>query len=39
MLTAYYAARGWDEVTGRPTPEKLKELGLQWVVKDLWPEN
>ncbi|GAB4577959.1 MAG: aldehyde ferredoxin oxidoreductase family protein [Anaerolineales bacterium] len=36
MLTAYYAARGWDAKTGRPTPVKLRELGLDWVVDDLW---
>ncbi|MBS1245766.1 MAG: putative aldehyde ferredoxin oxidoreductase, partial [Chloroflexi bacterium] len=28
MLHEYYAARGWDEVTGLPTPQKLAELGL-----------
>jgi len=28
MLDEYYRARGWDEATGLPRPEKLKELGL-----------
>ena len=28
MLKEYYQARGWDPVTGIPTPEKLAELGL-----------
>jgi aldehyde:ferredoxin oxidoreductase len=28
LLPAYYAARGWDAATGRPTPAKLAELGL-----------
>jgi aldehyde:ferredoxin oxidoreductase len=28
MLLDYYQARGWDSVTGVPTIEKLKELGL-----------
>lgn len=28
MLDEYYEARGWDE-NGIPTPEKLKELGLE----------
>ncbi len=28
MLAAYYEARGWDQQTGMPTPQKLKELGL-----------
>lgn len=27
MLDEYYRLRGWDE-SGRPTPEKLRELGL-----------
>ena len=31
-LTEYYRERGWDEKTGRPTPAKLKSLGLEaWV--------
>lgn len=36
MLEAYYQARGWDWETGKPTREKLVELGLEIVVKDLW---
>ena len=36
MLEAYYAARGWDPATGRPTKEKLESLGLDGVAKDLW---
>ena len=28
VLQQYYHARGWDEVTGRPSPDKLRELGL-----------
>jgi aldehyde:ferredoxin oxidoreductase len=28
MLDEYYRARGWDEATGLPRPEKLRELGL-----------
>jgi aldehyde:ferredoxin oxidoreductase len=28
MLDEYYAARGWDVVTGHPTREKLRELEL-----------
>ncbi len=30
MLHEYYVARGWDEATGRPTPQKLAELGLDF---------
>jgi aldehyde:ferredoxin oxidoreductase len=37
MLAAYYTARGWDPVTGRPLPEKLSVLGMEDVAKDLWP--
>ena len=36
MLEAYYTARGWDPETGKPTPEKLVELGLEWVAQDIW---
>lgn len=36
MLTAYYAARGWDPETGRPTREKLLSLGLGEIARDLW---
>ncbi|MFQ5615710.1 MAG: aldehyde ferredoxin oxidoreductase family protein [Anaerolineales bacterium] len=39
MLEAYYEARGWDKVNGYPAREKLVELGLDWVVEDLWPET
>lgn len=35
MLNEYYQAHGWDTETGIPTEEKLNELGLMWVVKDL----
>ncbi len=36
MLDAYYEARGWDSVTGKPLPAKLHELGLAEVARDLW---
>ncbi len=36
MLSAYYAARGWDPETGRPTKDKLHALGLDDVAEDLW---
>jgi aldehyde:ferredoxin oxidoreductase len=36
MLTAYYAARGWDEATGRPTRATLQRLGLGDVADDIW---
>jgi aldehyde:ferredoxin oxidoreductase len=36
MLFAYYQARGWEEETGKPTREKLRELELDDVADDLW---
>ncbi|MGB9661294.1 MAG: aldehyde ferredoxin oxidoreductase family protein [Moorellaceae bacterium] len=33
MLDAYYEAMGWDKRTGLPTPEKLRELGLEFAIK------
>jgi aldehyde:ferredoxin oxidoreductase len=36
MLEAYYEAREWDPVTGKPKPHKLVELGLSSVIKDVW---
>jgi aldehyde:ferredoxin oxidoreductase len=39
MLEAYYAARGWDPATGRPTKQKLAELGLEWLIPDLWGDS
>lgn len=35
MLDEYYMARGWNVETGAPTPEKLSELGLDYVVEQL----
>lgn len=35
MKTEYYALRGWDTTTGRPTKDKLKELQLEDVAEDL----
>ena len=32
VLDDYYDERGWDKTTSAPLPEKLKELGLEWVV-------
>jgi aldehyde:ferredoxin oxidoreductase len=36
MLSAYYEARGWDHVSGRPSKEKLSTLGMEDVAGDLW---
>ncbi len=34
LLDRYYELRGWD-VNGRPTPETLAELGLDFVIEEL----
>lgn len=36
LKDAYYDYRGWDKETGKPTPEKLAELGLEDLEADLW---
>ncbi len=36
MLHAYYEARGWDLENGKPSKEKLIDLGLDDVANDLW---
>ncbi len=35
LLDAYYGYRGWDK-NGKPTPEKLKELGLDWLISEIY---
>jgi aldehyde:ferredoxin oxidoreductase len=35
MLDSYYEARGWDVETGVPSPDKLKELGLDWIFEKM----
>jgi len=36
MKDAYYSLRGWDLVTGVPTPAKLHELALDFLIPQLW---
>ncbi|MCP4754460.1 MAG: aldehyde ferredoxin oxidoreductase family protein [Proteobacteria bacterium] len=36
MLKEYYEYRGWDPQTGKPTKEKLVELGLDNVAADMY---
>jgi len=35
LMDEYYALRGWDSVTGRPSKEKLAELGLDDVSREM----
>lgn len=37
MLKDYYTFRKWDWKTGKPTKEKLVELGMEDIARDLWP--
>ncbi len=36
LLDRYYQLRGWDQQTGKPTAEKLRDLGLDEVIPELW---
>lgn len=36
LLDPYYELRGWNKATGKPTPEKLRELGLEEVIPVIW---
>ena len=36
MLDDYYKESGFDKKTGWPTPDKLKEVGLQDVADELY---
>ena len=36
MKDAYYEMRGWDIATGIPTPAKLHELELDYLIPQLW---
>jgi len=35
LLDAYYEFRGWDQ-NGKPTPQKLRELGLDWLIEEIY---
>jgi aldehyde:ferredoxin oxidoreductase len=36
MVDVWYETVGYDRKTGRPKPETLKKLGLDWLSKELW---
>lgn len=38
MKDAYYELRGWDVATGVPTPVKLRELDLDYLIRALWDQ-
>ncbi|WP_240839283.1 aldehyde ferredoxin oxidoreductase family protein [Acidaminobacter sp. JC074] len=36
MKNDYYDLVGFDKISGKPLPDTLKNLGLDFVIKDLW---
>ena len=36
MLDVWYETVGYDRKTGKPKRETLKNLGLDWLARDLW---
>jgi aldehyde:ferredoxin oxidoreductase len=39
LLEEYYAHRGWDWETGKPSRDTLVSLGLPDIAEDLWGNN
>lgn len=35
-IRAFRTRSGWDPISGKPTQEKLLELGLEHVIQDIW---
>ena len=38
-LDPYYEFRGWDKTTGKPSPAKLRELGLEELTIQIWGDE
>ncbi len=36
MLDVWYETVGYDRKTGKPLPDTLNRLGLEWLARDLW---
>ena len=36
MLDTWYREVGYDRKTGKPLPQTLKDLGLDWLARELW---
>ena len=36
MVDTWYREVGYDRKTGKPLPQTLKDLGLDWLSKELW---
>jgi aldehyde:ferredoxin oxidoreductase len=39
MLDTWYAEVGYDRKTGKPLPQTLKDLDLDWLGKELWAKK
>jgi aldehyde:ferredoxin oxidoreductase len=39
MLRYYYEIRGWDASSGKPTPARLRSLGLAEFIAELWEDS
>jgi len=39
FLDAYFNFRGWDQASGIPTADRLRQLGLEEFVADFWHES
>lgn len=39
LLDPYYEFRNWDQRTGKPNPEKLRELGLEDVISQIYEDE
>ncbi len=37
MKAKLYEGMGWDKKSGTPLPETLHKVGLDWVIKDMYP--
>jgi aldehyde:ferredoxin oxidoreductase len=38
MLNTWYEHTGYHRDSGKPLPETLRELELEWLIPELWPE-
>lgn len=39
VLDLYYQSMGWDVKTGKPLPNTLRDIGLEEIVADIWPNG
>jgi aldehyde:ferredoxin oxidoreductase len=39
MLPEYYSLRGWDPKTGKPSKDKLSQLGMDKIGADIWAQE